>query len=375
MSPKIVHIITSLDEGGAEAALYRLCSQDPRGQQWVICLMSEGKYGLLLRQAGVQVASLGLKRGHFTPLAVLRLWRLIRLIQPDLVQTWMYHSDLIGGLVARIAGVRRVVWGVRTSQLDKMMVGRSTLLVIKACALLSHHVPDRIVCCAQRASHVHRQHGYAAERLRVIPNGYDLEALQPDETSGVRLRVQLGLSVVEPLLAMVARFDPQKDHRSLLEALALLRSQGMRPFCLLVGTGLEAGNTQLQAWLQQLGLRDQVRLLGPRRDVPAVMNALSLHVLSSAYGEAFPNVLGEAMACGVPCLATDVGDSGLIMGNTGWLVPPRDPASLAAALATALQEPEAQHQQRRRAARQRIVDQFSIVRMVDRYMELYEALL
>jgi len=375
MSPLVVHIITSLDEGGAEAALDRLCRYSPPGRQRVICLMSEGKYGPLLRHAGVPIDCLGLRRGQFSVAAVLRLWRLLRRLQPDLVQTWMYHSNLIGGLVARLAGVRRLVWGVRASQLDPALVSLSTLGVIRLCALLSRLLPDRIVCCAERARQVHQQLGYAAARLLVIPNGYDLQALQPEPAAGLQLRAALQLPPDALVLGMVARFDPQKDHRSLLEALALLRSQGMRPFCLLVGTGLEAGNTQLQAWLQQLGLRDQVRLLGPRRDVPAVMNALSLHVLSSAYGEAFPNVLGEAMACGVPCLATDVGDSGLIMGNTGWLVPPRDPASLAAALATALQEPEAQHQQRRRAARQRIVDQFSIVRMVDRYMELYEALL
>lgn len=316
---------------------------------------------------------LGQRRGQLSVRAVLQLWRLLRRLQPDLVQTWMYHSDLIGGLVARLAGVRRVVWGVRTSQLDAALVGRSTLLVIRICALLSRLLPDRIVCCAERASQVHRRLGYAASRLLVIPNGYDLEAMQPDPAAGARLRAQFGLSAAEPVLAMVARFDPQKDHRTLLEALALLRPQGLVPHCLLVGSGLATSNPTLQAWLQQLGLASQVHLLGSRSDVSAVMNAATVHVLSSAV-EAFPNVLAEAMACGVPCVATDVGDSGLIIGSTGWLVPPRDPAALAVALASALQEPQPQYQARCLAARDRIATRFSIGSMVDRYMELYGAL-
>ncbi len=375
MSARVVHIITSLDEGGAEAALYRLCRYGPAGHQRVICVMDQGKYGPLLRQAGVAVDCLGLRRGQFSAVAVLQLVRLLRRHRPAVVQTWMYHSDLIGGLAARLAGIRRVVWGVRTSQLDPALVSRSTLVVIRLCALLSRLLPDRIVCCAERARQVHQRLGYVADRLDVIPNGYDLQALQPDPAAGMQLRAQLQLPLHGPLLGMVARFDPQKDHRNLLEALALLHRQGLRVPCLLVGSGLEASNPELEVWLQQLGLLEQIHLVGSRRDVPAVMNALSTHVLSSAYGEAFPNVLAEAMACGVPCIATDVGDSGLIMGSTGWLVPPRDPQALADALAAAVLEPEAKHQHRRCATRQRIVDQFSISRMVERYMGLYEALI
>lgn len=373
MSPLIVHVITSLDEGGAEAALYRLCRYGPHGAQRVICLMNDGKYGPLLRQAGVPVDCLELRRGQFSARAVLLLWLLLLRLQPDVVQTWMYHSDLLGGMAARFAGVRSVVWGVRTSQLNAAVVSRNTLLVIRLCALLSRLVPDRIVCCAERARQIHQRLGYATARLVVIPNGYDLNVLQPDAATGQRLRAQLGLPASEPLLGMVARFDPQKDHRTLLEALAQLRREGLRPPCLLVGSGLDTTNHQLQRWIQELGLGEQVHLLGSRSDVVAVMNAITLHVLSSAV-EAFPNVLAEAMACGVPCIATDVGDSGLIMGNTGWLVPSQNPTALAEALAAALGESNSQHERRRKAARERILARFSIDRMVDRYMELYGSL-
>lgn len=373
MSPRVVHIITDLDEGGAEASLYRLCSHCSPGTQRVICLMDSGKYGPLLRQAGVAVDCLGLTRGQFNAAAVLRLWRLLRRFKPDLVQTWMYHSDLLGGLTARLAGIRRVVWGVRTSRLDAALARRSTLLVIRICALLSRLVPDRILCCAERAKQEHQRLGYPADRFVVIPNGIDLNVFKPDVEAGLRFRAQVGLPLDGPLLGTVARFDPQKDQRTLIEALSLLRAQGFSLHCLMVGPGMVSSNQQLQAWLQELGVVDQVYLLGSHTGVPAVMNALTFHVLSSAV-EAFPNVLVEAMACGVPCIATDVGDSALILGGSGWVVPPRNPLALAKALATALREPVSNYQQRRHEACEQIAARYSISSMVDGYTNLYASL-
>lgn len=370
----VVHIITSLEEGGAETALYRLCTGGSPGLHRVICLMGGGKYGPLLRASGVPLDCLGLPQGRLGPAALLQLWRLLRRHRPALVQTWMYHSDLVGGVAARLAGVPRLVWGVRTSVLDPASVRVSTLAVIRVCALLSWLLPDRIVCCAEAARLVHSRLGYAPAKLQVIPNGYDLIQLRPDPAAGRELRCQLGLGPQEPLLGMVGRFDPQKDHRTLLAALGLLQRQGRRLPCVLVGRGLEPGNPQLQEWIEEFALQSQLRLLGSRADVPAVMSALSLHVLSSAYGEAFPNVLAEAMACGVPCIATAVGDSGLIIGGTGWLVPPRDPPALAAALADALDEPSADQAARRQAVRERIASCFTLSQMVQRFESLYREL-
>jgi glycosyltransferase involved in cell wall biosynthesis len=172
-----------------------------------------------------------------------------------------------------------------------------------------------------------------------------------------------------PLLGMVGRFDPQKDHENLLRALDQLKQAGTLFRCVLVGRGLDATNDQLTAWLEQYGFQDDVLLLGQRSDVPAVMSALDLHVLSSAYGEAFPNVLAEAMACGTPCVTTDVGDAAAIVGDTGWVAPPADTARLAEAIeaALAVRDDSSVWQARREAARTRVAERFSLEKMVAAY--------
>jgi glycosyltransferase involved in cell wall biosynthesis len=172
---------------------------------------------------------------------------------------------------------------------------------------------------------------------------------------------------------MVARFDPQKDVSNFLEALAALSSAGTRFACLMVGTGMTTDNVALGLSIKARGLEDHIRLVGRRSDIPAIMNALDLLVLPSAYGEAFPNVVAEAMACGTPVTATDVGDSASIIGNTGWVVPPRDSGALADAIAKALGElGDSNACARRQAAcRERIVTNFTQDRMVAKYNAIW----
>lgn len=276
-------------------------------------------------------------------------------------------------MLARLAGVP-VVWGIRNTTLEAGRSSRSTLWVARLCAALSRFVPQRIVACAQAAVTVHAALGYDAQRMLVIANGYDLSRFAPDATARVRLRTEWSLAEGVPLLGLVARFDPQKDHANLVAALALLQAQGLEFKVVLVGQGVDAANAELVAQIAVAGLEQRVRLLGPRSDVPAVMCALDVHVLSSSYGEAFPNVLAEAMACGTPCVCTDVGDAALIVGDTGWVVPPRNPAALADALGCALQHwRDTPHwQQRQQRARQRIEQAFDIARMVQRYRQVWQ---
>lgn len=368
---KVLHIITGLDDGGAEAVLFRLCRHDREHRHHVISLTGHGKYGPLLEAIGIEVICLHMPRRRVTPGALLRLWREIRRIKPDAVQTWMYHADLLGGLAARLAGVRNVTWGIHHTTLDPKQSPRSTILVAKACALLSRNIPRRIICCAERSREVHAGLGYDAGRMRVIPNGYDLSVFQPDPTAGAALRRDLGLTPDAPVIGFVARFDPLKDHNNLLQALALLRARGIAPTCLLIGTGLESENRQLADWISKTVPGDQIRLLGRRSDIPAVMNALDLHVMSSS-SEAFPNVLAEAMACGTPCVSTDVGDAAAIVGATGRIVPPSNPAALAGAIADMLAARDAPDwPARRAAARAHVADNFSLARMIDAYHSVW----
>jgi glycosyltransferase involved in cell wall biosynthesis len=372
---RVLHVITCLDDGGAEASLYRLCTHDGENRHVVVSLMDAGKYGPLLRAAGIDVHCLGMPRGRFRPAALRQLWRLLRTQRPDVVQTWMYHADLVGGVVARLAGVRAMCWGVRNTTLEPSSSARGTIWVARACARLSRWVPRTIISCSREAARVHGALGYATDKFVVIPNGYDLTRFAPDVAAQERLRAQWGVAADEPLIGMVARFDPAKDHATLLAALGRFARTGAAFNAVLVGTGMDASNAALRAAISAEKLDRRVRLLGRRDDVPAVMNALDLHVLSSR-AEAFPNVLAEAMACGTPCVTTDVGDAALIVGDTGWVVPPRDTEALAAAIGEALRERAdcAGHwQARRRAARERVAGEFDIERMVAAYRAVWQA--
>lgn len=369
----VLHIITGLENGGAEAVLYRLCAADRGRSHAVISLTGPGKYGPLLRARGINVHCLKMPQGRVTVRGLWRLWRLLRRERPAIVQTWMYHADLVGGVIARLAGQRNTVWGLHNTTLEPGKSSRTTIFVMRLCARLSGFIPRRIICCAEKCRDVHAEQGYDQSRMRVIPNGYDMSVSQPDPAARLLLRAELGLEKNVPVLGFVARFDPQKDHANLLRALAHIKAQGIAAVCLLVGSGMDKDNLALAAMIAEHGLSDLIRLLGQRSDIPAVMNALDLHVMSSAFGEAFPNVLCEAMACGTPCVSTDVGDAALIVGNTGWIVPPRSPAELARAIDIALGTlGSAEWSERQRLARAHIEANFTITRMVAAYHAVWD---
>jgi len=369
---KVLHIITGLADGGAEAVLFRLITHDMKNLHAVVSLTTDGKYGPALRDHGVPVVALEMPRGRVTASGLLQLWRTVRAVRPDVVQTWMYHADLLGGLVTRLAGVP-VVWGIRNTTLEPGRSSQTTIAVARMCGWLSRRVPRRIIACAHAAVTVHAALGYDAKRMVVVPNGYDLSRFRPDAEARTLLRGEWNVGNDVPVLGMVARFDPQKDHANLIDALGLLAAQGGRFLAVLVGTGVTPDNAEIAQRIACAGLTEHVRLLGARPDVPAIMPALDVHILSSAYGEAFPNVLAEAMACGTPCVTTDVGDAAQIAGDTGWVVPPRNPQALAEALAQALtaQDDREAWATRQQRCRERIAENYSIEAMVQRYRAVW----
>lgn len=368
---KVLHIITGLGDGGAEAVLDRLISHDAQDEHHVVSLTGLGKYGPLLAERGVAVTALQMPRGRLTWAGVRGLWRAVRQVRPDVIQTWMYHADLLGGVAGRLAGVP-VVWGVHNTTLEPGRSSRGTIVVARLCGWLSRRLPRRIVACAQAAVTVHAGLGYDRNRMVVIPNGYDLARFCPDANARARLRREWAVPDDVPLLGMVARFDPYKDHLTCIAALRRLRQSGRAFRAVLVGTGVDDANPALVQAVRAADLSEEVRLLGPRADIPAVMSALDVHVLSSS-AEAFPNVLAEAMACGTPCVATDVGDAAVIVGETGWVVPPRDAVALAGALEQALQawQDASGWRARQQACRQRIEQRYSIEAMVQRYRSVW----
>ncbi|CAB3860675.1 MULTISPECIES: glycosyltransferase family 4 protein [Achromobacter] len=371
---RILHVITGLGQGGAESVLTRLATwPDADVEHTVVSLTDEGLYGERLRAAGVAVHALGMKRGRVSLGGFLALRRLIATNRPDAVQTWMYHADLIGGLAARLAGVRAIAWGIRNSGAHLERSSRSARLVLRACAMLSGSVPRAIVCAAQNAAERHAEKGYRRDRMVVIANGYDLSRYAPDPQARSRVRAAWGLSEDAPVIGCVARWDPLKDHANLLRAVAALvrdgRDAGLR--CALIGRDMTEGNAQLGALLDKLDLRDRVVLNGPSDDVPAVMNGLDVHVLSSC-AEGFPNVVAEAMACGVYCVVTDVGDAAYIVGDTGVVVPPEQAEALARGIESALGDVAARGRERAgEAGRARVLEHFDLARMVQSYIAVW----
>jgi len=374
---RILHVITGLSDGGAEAILYRLCQNAEQDEHIVVSLTNAGKYADLLSAMGVRVSCIGLRRGVLASLGLFRLWRVIREESPFVIQTWMYHSDLLGGVAARLAGCPRVFWGVHNTILTPGKSRWTTIWIARINSWLSRWVPTKIIYCAEKARQIHRGMGYDDRRAVVIPNGYDVRFFRPDLPARTGLRREWGVNENTPVIGLVARLDPQKDHDNLLAAIAILKRQEIDLRCVLVGMGLEPDSPDLSGLLTKYGLRkgDVIIPLGRRQDIPGIMSALDVHVLSSL-GEAFPNVLCEAMACGTPCVTTDVGDAEIIVGDTGWVVPPGQPVELAAAIRKALdlwaKSPE-QWKERQRQARHRIADHFDIARMVDAYRKVWNS--
>jgi glycosyltransferase involved in cell wall biosynthesis len=382
-SLKILHVITGLFTGGAEMMLAKLLARLPAGQtrHTVVSLTGSGPLAARIAALGIPVINLGMNKGRLAkgPALIagfLRLRRLIRQEKPDIVQAWMYHANLFAGLAAAsMPGARPVIWGIRQSDLDPQVSKPATIRIAKLGGRLSRRLSDKILCCSEVARVVHERIGYDPARMVVIPNGFDLNEFKPDPAARESLRREIGVPLDAPLIGLIARFDAQKDHRSFLAAAGQVRKAVPNAHFLLCGTDADPANREIASWIDDFDLGASCRLLGARSDIPAVTAALDVAVSSSAFGEGFPNVLGEAMAAGVPCVATDVGDSRMIVGDTGRIVPPKAPDALADAIIALLRLPADERRALGAAARQRIADEFEIGAIAARYLALYRATL
>jgi glycosyltransferase involved in cell wall biosynthesis len=372
---RVSHVITGLGVGGAEMMLVKLLRTIDRERfhSHVISLSSDVPLAPEIRSLGIDVDVLDIPASTLKILpAVWRVTRLLREAKPDLVQTWLYHADLIGGAAGRLLRVP-VIWNVRTGTVDPAGISQRTVRVVKLCALASRFIPRAVVSCSRVGVDIHTALGYR-DRFRVIPNGTDVETFKPDAGARRALRAELHLDDAVPVIGMAARFHPQKDHPNFLAAAAdLVRTHPHARFAL-CGLGLIPSNDELMAVIRSHGLEQHVLLLGLRRDVARVLNTFDIHTLSSAFSEGFPNVIGEAMASGIPCVVTDVGDSALIVGDAGVTVPPRDPAALANGWRKLLDLSPDAFADLRAKARSRVITEYSLAASVAEYEKMYEAI-
>lgn len=371
---RVVHIISGLGQGGAETVLHRLVTAPDRDTEHIVISMGdEGVFGPRLRAAGIVVYTLDMHGASGTLKGLRRLYTLLQSLAPDVVQTWMYHADLVGGVMARLAGVRAVSWGIRNSGADLAKSSRSSRMLAAVSAPLSCLIPSVVVACATNAAKRHQRWGYDADRMVVVPNGYDLSLWTPDGTTRAQVRNEWTLTGGTAVIGSVARWNPLKDHENLIAAMGQVR-HGDHWRLVLVGQGMDTDNAELMTLLRRHGVLDRTLLLGMRDDVPRLMQGFDIHVLSSR-AEGFPNVVAEAMAAGVLCVVTDVGDAAYIVGDAGWVVPARNAAALARGIErglAAVDTPDGRD--RVVAGRQRVAQRFSLDTMVSNWKAVWRRL-
>jgi len=369
---KVIHIITGLNTGGAEMVLYKLLSvmdQEIYTAE-VISLTDIGPIGKKIKSLGVQVNALRMRRGIPGPLAVLKLASWLSQLNADVIQTWMYHADLVGGIAAKLAGGVPVIWGVHHYNLEFQHNKRSTIWTAMLCAKLSRWLPRKIVCCSNATRQAHMALGYISERMVVVSNGIDLSDFKPDSAARESIRKELGIPQSVPLIGMVARFDPQKDHKNFVDATRMLGAEYPDAHFLLCGDGVTWDNQSLICWIDNAGMRRHFHLLGVRQDIASVTAALDI-ATSSSFGESFSLTMGEAMACGIPCVTTNLEAPVDLLGGYGWIVPIHDSRALCHAWREILGASGEARKKCLDAARERIRKHFSLESMAEGYQHLF----
>jgi glycosyltransferase involved in cell wall biosynthesis len=369
---KIVHIIPVLERGGAEHVLCRLIENrpSPEYEHEVICLRNKGPLAERLEKRGVKVQAVGLKSFIALPGAFLRLVKMLRKAKPDLVQTWMYHADLFGGLAARLSGSPPVIWSIRQSNFPPGGMRLFTRLAAWLSARLSNRLPDLIVANSVTGKNFHSGLGYDSEKIVVVPNGIDVDKFQPDPEAREEIRNELELDDSALFVGMFGRFHPQKDHQTFIRAALRLSKKQTNIHFLLCGRNVNENNKTLKKWIKQASLQKKIHLLGERSDMPSLHAALDLAVSSSSFAEGTSNTILEAMACAVPCVVTDIGDNPRLVDDR-FVVPPENPNRLAETMEDILALPKSERDKIGKKNRKTIEENFSLAEMVGRFHELY----
>ena len=353
--------------------LYRLLAQPrPELANAVVCLRGQGRLAAAIAALGVPVHTLAMRRLVRFPDDWRRLWRITRYFAPDIVQGWMYHGNLAAQMICwRWQSCLPLIWNIRQSlhQFDREK--KSTALLIRLEAKLSSW-PAAIVYNAYVSARHHQAIGYHHARATVISNGFDTQEFSPQYYARQRLRQKLQLAPTTRLIGIVARYHPVKDHHSFFQAASLLGLRYPDVHFIAAGNGVDPGNLSLSTALDP-AIKSRVHLLGDRSDIADITAALDIATCCSL-AEGMANCIGEAMSCGVPCVVTDVGDSALLVGETGITVPPACPSALALAWQRLL-ENEEMRREKGKAARNRIINHYGIARFRENYWKLYQTLL
>jgi len=353
--------------------LYKLLPRmrKDRFENIVFTLKEKGSLSKDFESQNIRVYNVGGMGGVLRISALIRSLKILRQINPDLIQGWLAH----GNLVAKIASIflpyrLSTLWNIRYTALPKGETKRTILFIIKLLSILSF-LPQKIVFNSKAGADDHCRMGYRSDKSCIIPNGFDTKLFSPSEKNRSCVRSELNISEEAILIGLIGRFDPLKGHSCFLKAGAMLLSRKRGIFFLLAGREVDWQNRHLKQFIEKLGMSEKVFLLGERRDVHRITAALDIAACSSV-AEGFPNVIGEAMSCGIPCVVTDVGDTAWLVGDSGMVVPPRNHGALCEAWLKMIEMGSAERRILGERARKRIEDRFSIQKVVKKYEQLYE---
>ena len=371
---KILHIINTLEIGGAQSVLVQLLEgwgneSDP---QMVISLRQRQQLSGRIEALNIPVEHINLQPDKIELKKFIQLISIIKKFKPDIVQTWLYHADLIGSIAVRLVSRAPIVWGIHHTITNQHSVKSSTWDVIRILSQLSTYLPSHIICCSKSAYQTHVDYGYSKNKMTMIVNGVNTDHFQPDAAARTLMRDELGLSSQTKLIGMFARYHPQKDHDNFIRAAGILLKRNPFIHFVLAGEGIDNTHKQLQNKISRDGIQDHFHLLGSRQDMPRLNAGMDIVTLSSSYGEALPMTLCEAMSCGTPCIATNVGDTAALIGNTGLVVEPNDPSALADAWQTILELSDMEYNNLCHQARQRILEVYNLENMVSEYKRIYQ---
>ncbi len=357
---RICFLIRQLNVGGAQRQVIELVKELDKSVCSVTVLTFYGGGQLSPEMAAIpDIRLLSLNKGgrwDVIPFFV-RLIKAVRSLQPDVLHGYLGIPNLLCVVTKPFLKKTRVVWGVRASYKDLKRYDWLTRLTFVLERLLSRF-PDLIIANSEAGKEFYVSQGFPARKTIVVPNGIDTERFHPNPGAGKMLRAQWSIAESESVIGLVGRLDPRKDHVTFLKAAAILSRDRPSVRFVCVGDGPSAFGQELRALGEALGLKERLLWIGARSDMASVYNALDILTSSSSFGEGFPNVVGEAMACGVPCAVTDVGDSRKVVGEAGLVVVPGDPSQLVDAWKALLDLPESQRASLGEKTRARIVDEF-----------------
>ena len=369
----VLYVITSLSVGGAQKALLNLVTSNisQEYKPFVLALRQVDGIQAQFAQADIPIHELQLNKLSGLLRAPIQVWRLVRAINPTIIHGWMHHGNLLAVLAWLFSGRKSMLlWGMHHTPEAATAERLQHALVLRLGQWLSHY-PDNILYVSQRSQQRHREMGYANERALVIANGI---AVCAEAVEGLRaeVRAELGIDANIPVIGSLTRYVPEKDIPNLVEAIRLFGRVDKQACFVLAGEGMSLDNLELVALLEQAGCQASVRLLGVRKDASRLIAVMDIATLSSRR-EAFPLFLAEAMAAGVPCVATDVGDIAESVGTTGLIVPRESPQQLADAWQQLLAMTTEERRQRGQMAQTRMRDIYSLDTVIKRYQVIFQS--